>query len=60
VAANITEAKNMVHQPYKPLHGLTWKVIVTQLVEHFGFDLLGKEIKIRCFIEVPSINSSLK
>ena len=50
----------MDHQPYNPLHGLTLKTIVTQLVEHFGFTYLGKEIKIRCFTDDPSINSSLK
>mgnify|MGYP003656072141 FL=1 len=50
----------MDHQPYNPLHGLTLKTIVTQLVEHFGFAYLGKEIKIRCFTDEPSINSSLK
>jgi uncharacterized protein (DUF2132 family) len=50
----------MDHQPYNPLHGVTLKVIVTQLVEHFGFDYLGKEIKVRCFTDEPSINSSLK
>ena len=50
----------MDHQPYNPLHGLTLKIIVTQLVEHFGFTYLGKEIKIRCFTNDPSINSSLK
>jgi uncharacterized protein (DUF2132 family) len=33
---------------------------VTQLVQHFDFDLLGKEIKTRCFTDDPSINSSLK
>ena len=50
----------MDHQPYNPLHGITLKTIVTQLVEHFGFDYLGKAIKIRCFTDDPSINSSLK
>ena len=50
----------MDHQPYNPLHGVTLKTIVTQLVDHFGFEHLGKEIKIRCFTDDPSINSSLK
>jgi uncharacterized protein (DUF2132 family) len=54
------KANNMDHQPYNPLHGVTLKIIVTQLVDHFGFDYLGKEIKIRCFTDEPSINSSLK
>lgn len=50
----------MNKQPYSPLHGVTLKTIVTQLVEHFGFPYLGKQIKIRCFTDDPSINSSLK
>jgi uncharacterized protein (DUF2132 family) len=47
------------NQPYNPLHGITLKVLVTELVEHFGFDTLGKEINIKCFTHEPSIKSSL-
>jgi len=47
-------------QPYNPLHGLTLKAIVEQLVETFGYDTLGQEIKIKCFTSDPSIKSSLK
>ena len=43
-----------------PLHGLTLEVILTRLVEHFGWTQLGKRIKIRCFTHTPSIQSSLK
>jgi len=43
-----------------PLHGITLEVIVTRLVEHFGWATLGKKIKIRCFTHTPSIQSSLK
>lgn len=50
----------MDNQPYNPLHGITLKTIVTELEAYFGFDALGKEIKIRCFTHEPSINSSLK
>lgn len=50
----------MDYQPYNPLHGITLKKIVTDLEEHFGFEELAKHIKIRCFIEDPSIKSSLK
>lgn len=49
----------MNNQPYNPLHGITLKVLVTELVEHFGFDNLSKEIKIKCFTHDPSIKSSL-
>jgi len=50
----------MDNQPYNPLHGITLKVLVTQLVDHFGFDYLGKQVKIKCFTQDPSIQSSLK
>ena len=49
----------MQHQPYNPLHGITLKTIVTELVEHFGFDELAKHININCFKSDPSIKSSL-
>ena len=43
-----------------PLHGLTLKVIVTQLVEEYGWQELGSRITIKCFTNDPSISSSLK
>ena len=42
-----------------PLHGKTLKSIVEFLVERFGWDGLGKRIKLQCFLSDPSINSSL-
>lgn len=50
----------MDNQPYNPLHGISLKVLVTELEAHFGFDALGKEIKIKCFTDNPSIQSTLK
>ncbi len=43
-----------------PLHGVTLKMIVTQLQAHYGWDELAKRIDIRCFKSNPGINSSLK
>ena len=43
-----------------PLHGVTLEMIVTQLVEKYGWEELGERIKIKCFTSNPSINSSLK
>jgi len=43
-----------------PLHGITLKTVVTQLVEKYGWDGLAQRIKIKCFTKDPSINSSLK
>ncbi len=34
--------------------------IVTSLVEHYGWDELGNRVTIRCFINDPSLKSSLK
>ena len=43
-----------------PLHGVTLKMIVTQLEEKYGWEELGKRIKIKCFTSDPSLSSSLK
>ena len=42
------------------LHGVTLKTIVCRLVETYGWDDLGKRIRIKCFTTDPSVNSSLK
>lgn len=46
-------------QPHNLLHGLTLKVILESLVATYGWPELGARIKIKCFINNPSINSSL-
>jgi uncharacterized protein (DUF2132 family) len=43
-----------------PLHGKTLEMILNELVHHFGWEELGNNININCFISNPSINSSLK
>ena len=47
-------------QPNNPLHGVTLETVVTQLVEHYGWEELGDRIRINCFISDPSVKSSLK
>jgi uncharacterized protein (DUF2132 family) len=47
-------------QPNNPLHGITLEMILTQLVEQYGWVELSKRIQIRCFYNEPSIKSSLK
>ncbi len=47
-------------QSNDPLHGKTLEVIVTELVNHFGWEDLGRIIKINCFTSNPSVGSSLK
>lgn len=45
--------------PKDPMHGVTLKKILEDLVAYYGFDTLGELIKIRCFNYDPSIKSSL-
>ena len=42
-----------------PLHGITLKKILEDLIEFYGFDTLGELIKIKCFTDNPSLKSSL-
>jgi len=43
-----------------PLHGVTLKMILTDLEQWLGWKILGENISIRCFTNDPSISSSLK
>ncbi len=47
-------------QANNPLHGVVLEHIVNSLVDHYGWDELGKRINIQCFISDPSLKSSLK
>ena len=47
-------------QPQNPLHGITLKAILEDLVQRRGWSYLAARIKIRCFMFEPSIPSSLK
>ena len=50
----------MAEQQNDPLHGVTLKAILEQLVGYYGWEELDKRIRINCFSINPSINSSLK
>jgi uncharacterized protein (DUF2132 family) len=47
-------------QANNPLHGITLETILTALFEHYGWDGLADRIPVNCFINDPSIKSSLK
>jgi uncharacterized protein (DUF2132 family) len=47
-------------QPQNPLHGITLEMILTHLVEQYGWEELGRRITIKCFTDEPSVKSSLK
>ncbi len=43
-----------------PLHGVTLKAIVEDLVERHGFTELAARLNLTCFKSNPSVSSSLK
>ena len=49
-----------LEQPNNPLHGKTLEIILHHLVDHYGWEEMGTRIKIKCFTDNPSIQSSLK
>jgi len=49
-----------VEQKNNPLHGKTLEMILQHLVDVYGWDELGRRIRINCFNNDPGIPSSLK
>jgi uncharacterized protein (DUF2132 family) len=49
-----------MEQPNNILHGKTLEMILNELVAHYGWAEMGYRIRINCFLDDPSIKSSLK
>ncbi|WP_306606508.1 VF530 family DNA-binding protein [Azonexus sp.] len=49
-----------VNYQNNPLHGVGLKTLVTEIVEHYGFEILFAYLNINCFNSNPSIDSSVK
>ena len=47
-------------RPVDVMHGMTLEAIIVSLVETFGWEELGYRIRINCFVDNPSVKSSLK
>jgi uncharacterized protein (DUF2132 family) len=47
-------------QKNNPLHGLKLEVLLTELVEHYDWEVLADAMNLNCFKSNPSIKSSLK
>ena len=47
-------------QPANPLHGITLKRILNELVEEVGWERMGRRVRVACFTNDPSVSSSLK
>lgn len=50
----------MDHNPNNPLHGITLEKMLTELHAHYGWEKLDELMRVNCFHDKPSINSSLK
>ena len=55
-----SENDNKPKKSKDPMEGVTLEMIVTRLQESYGWEELGRKVKINCFIHEPSVNSSLK
>jgi len=60
IAVSVNFITMLNEQPNNPLHGITLEMILTRLVEKYGWDELAVHITIKCFTVDPSIKSSLK
>lgn len=52
--------KEVQDQPNDPLHGITLKMILEQLVDYYSWEELDEMLEMDCFYKNPSIKSSLK
>ena len=43
-----------------PLHGLSLKKLLVEIVDHYGFEILFAYLNINCFNNNPSIDSAVK
>lgn len=51
---------NEINYKSNPLHGVSLKSMLTELVDHYGFEILHAYLYINCFKTNPSIASSVK
>lgn len=60
----MTEKKEQMEstpqKPKDPLHGVTLKNMLEDLVEYHGYAYLADKVKIKVFDQNPTFNSSLK
>lgn len=47
-------------QKNNPLHGIKLEALLTELVEHYDWEVLADAMNLNCFKSNPSIKSSLK
>lgn len=55
-----TDMTDEINYQNNPLHGVGLKTLLTELVDHYGFEILYAYLNINCFRTNPSLASSLK
>ncbi len=55
-----TVMNDTINYKSNPLHGVSLKAMLTELVDHYGFEILHAYLYINCFKTNPSIASSVK
>ena len=55
-----TSMNNDINYKNNPLHGVSLKNLLIELVDHYGFEILFAYLNINCFKTNPSIDSSVK
>lgn len=55
-----TSMNDEIDYTKNPLHGLSLKNLLTEIVDHYGFEILFAYLNINCFKSNPSIASSVK
>jgi uncharacterized protein (DUF2132 family) len=56
----MTDNNDDINYKTNPLHGLSLKNLLIELVDHYGFEILFAYLNINCFKTNPSIDSSVK
>jgi len=47
-------------QENNPLHGLKLEILLQELVDFYGWEIMGAAMKINCFVNHPTMEASLK
>ncbi len=49
-----------LEQENNPLHGVKLEIVLTELVDHYGWEILAAALNLNCFKNNPSVKASLK
>ncbi len=56
----MTEEERIELQQNNPLHGLKLEILLQELVDFYGWDILDTAMRLNCFRTNPSVASSVK